>query len=148
MYFKYHCQLPEGYFIPTDFRNVPSYSWLHHLMMSSFTHWLSADQRKDCYWILRTYDSSSFDVAFRLPKGQRIEDRFKHVILDTIEFSNSGDYKPGTVYDYDSLKVIKISEREFLDILCHTDGRLMGVKEYIDRKGQRTIDYVKPLELF
>jgi len=115
--------------------------------MSSFIHWLPSVQWKDCYWILRTYDANSFDVAFRLPKGQAIEERFKHLILETIEFSNFGKVGPDIKYDYDSLLVIKISEREFLDIICHTEGRLMNVKEYVDRKGQWTIDYVKPLNL-
>lgn len=147
MYFKFHHQLPQGYFFPADLRNIPSYTWIHHLLMSSFFQWLPSTQWKDCYWILRTYDASSIDVAFRLPKGQAVEDRFKHIILDKIDFVNTGNFKPDAVYDYDALKVIKISEREFLDIISHTDGRLMGVKEYIDRKGERIIDYVKPLEM-
>lgn len=144
MYFKYHCQLKEGYYFPVDFRNIPSYHWLHHMMMSAFIFWLPSEQRKDCYWVLRTYDLYSFDVALRLPKGKTIEDRYLHLILESIEFVNNGQYGNDVKQNTESIKPIQISEREFLDILCHTDGRLMNVKEYVNRRGQATQDYVKP----
>jgi len=114
--------------------------------MSSFFLSFSREEWKDCYWILRTYDKDSIDVAFKLSKDTKPDDLFKRRILDQIEHFNNSEQFPGDDLDYDSLVFIKITQRDFLDIICSTEGRLMNVQAYVNRKGIQVKDFVKPLE--